>query len=323
MSVNSIAQQTLGLTHRLASACIKPRLSILIYHRVFDQPDVFYPDVPDTTMFSWQMQLLHHHYNVVSFAKAIELLQTNQLPARTACVTFDDGYADNCLHALPVLQQWNIPATFFVASGFLNGGMMWNDIVLESIRHLQQDQLDLQTVGLGCYPLGALQQRQQTAIELLPIIKYMSPVQRNEVCHYLAERAVNLLPENLMMTTEQLKQLHASGMEIGGHTVSHPILTSLTVEQAEQEIVNGKEQLSTLLDGETIRYFAYPNGKPGQDFNNEHANIVKQAGFEAAVSTFCSASTRDSDVFQLPRFTPWDQTPLKFAARLMKNALFP
>jgi hypothetical protein len=75
------------------------------------------------------------------------------------------------------------------------------------------------------------------------------------------------------------------------------------------------------LDGANIRYFAYPNGKPGQDFTNEHANIVKQLGFEGAVSTRCSASTVDSDLYQLPRFTPWDTTPVKFAARLMKNSL--
>ena len=324
MSVDSISLPMLGITHKLlTTATRKPRLSILIYHRVFAQPDSFHADVPDTTMFSWQMQLLHRYYNVVPLAQAIELLKSGELPARTACVTFDDGYADNFLHALPVLKQWQIPATFFVASGFLNGGMMWNDVVLESIRHLEDDQLDLQTVGLDQYHLGNLQQRQQLAAQLLPTIKYMLPGQRNEVTQHLAELAKHQLPDDLMMTTDQLKQLHASGMEIGGHTVSHPILSSLTTQQVEQEISDGAEQLSALLDGANIRYFAYPNGKPEQDFTNEHANIVKQLGFEGAVSTHCSSATAGSDLYQLPRFTPWDTTPFKFAARLMKNTLLP
>ncbi len=322
MSVDSISMQMLGITHKLLTTVTrKPKLSILIYHRVFDQLDPFHADVPDTTLFSWQMELLHRYYNVVSLADAIELLKSGELPARTACVTFDDGYADNFLHALPVLKQWQIPATFFVASGFLNGGMMWNDILLESIRHLEDDQLDLQAVGLERYGLGDLQQRQQLATQLLPTIKYMSPSQRSEVTQYLAELAKHQLPDDLMMTTQQLKQLHASGMEIGGHTVSHPILSSLTMQQAEQEISEGRNQLSTLLDGTRIRFFAYPNGKPGHDYTKEHANVVKQLGFEGAVSTHCSASTVDSDLYQLPRFTPWDTTPVKFAVRLMKNSL--
>ena len=312
--------QMLGMTHKLlTSARSKSRLSILIYHRVFDQPDPFHAGAPDITMFSWQMELLHRYYNVVSLAQAIELLKSGALPARTACVTFDDGYADNFLHALPVLKQWQIPATFFVASGFLNGGMMWNDVVLESIRHQEDDQLDLQAVGLDRYRLGNLQQRQQLAGELLPIIKYMSPEQRSEVTQLLVELSKQQLPDDLMMTTDQLKQLYASGMEIGAHTVSHPILSSLTIHQAEQEIKTGRERLSALLDGARIRYFAYPNGKPGQDFTNQHVNIVKQLGFEGAVSTHSSATTVDSDLYQLPRFTPWDTTPFTFAARLIKN----
>jgi len=324
MSVNSLAFKTLGWTHQfLAAATGKPRLSILIYHRVLDQPDAFLPEIPDVKMFNWQMELLHRYYTVVSLAEAIELLQSKQLPPRTACVTFDDGYADNFLNALPVLKQWQIPATFFVASGFLNGGMMWNDVVLEAIRSYQDKQLDLQAFGLKCYQLDNLDQRRQTAAELLPAIKYLPPDQRDEMTQYLAEQVNNHLPDNIMMSTAQLKQLHASGMEIGAHTVSHPILSKLTEDQAAQEISAGREQLTALLDGANIRFFAYPNGKPGQDYTDRDANLLKQLGFEAAVSTRWSAATSEADLFQLPRFTPWDTTPFKFAARLMKNAMLP
>lgn len=324
MSVNSLAFKMLGLTHRLFDATVgKPRLSILIYHRVFDRPDPFLPEIPDVKMFSWQMELLHRYYNVVPLAQAIELLQSNQLAPRTACVTFDDGYADNFLYALPVLQQWKIPATFFVASGFLNGGMMWNDVVLEAVRQYQGSQLDLQSVGLECYRLDTLEQRRNTVAALLPAIKYLAPNQRSEVTQHLAELVKEHLPDNIMMTTEQLKQLHASGMEIGGHTVSHPILSNLSDDQAANEINSGKDQLSNMLDGANIRFFAYPNGKPGQDYTERHANLVKQLGFEAAVSTQWSAATSVTDLYQLPRFTPWDEAPFKFAIRLMKNALSP
>lgn len=324
MSVNSLVFKTLGLTKTLLTrASSKHRLSILIYHRVLDKPDDFHTDIPGIDMFSWQMELLHRYYNVIPLSQAIEQLKTNQLHPETACVTFDDGYADNYLNALPILQQWNIPATFFVASGFLDGGMMWNDIVLEAIRHHDNDHLDLTPVGLEYYALGDLTQRRQLAVQLLTTIKYLSSTQRDEVTSSIKEQTHQYLPENLMMTTEQLKALHASGMEIGGHTVNHPILSSLSEEQAEQEIDAGRQQLSAKLDGAAIRYFAYPNGKPGQDYNPNHAEMVKRLGFEGAVSTSYGAATSNSDLYQLPRFTPWDKTPLKFSMRLMKNALMP
>lgn len=324
MSVNSPVFKTVGFAKQLLTRASRTsRLSILIYHRVLVKPDTFYTEIPDVNAFSWQMELLHRHYNVIPLSQAIEQLKTNRLQPETACVTFDDGYADNYLHALPVLQQWNIPATFFVASGFLDGGMMWNDIVLEGIRHHRDDHLDLTPVGLQRYELSDLAQRRQLAAQVLPVIKYLSSTQREEVTSFIKEQTRQYLPENLMMTTEQLKALHASGMEIGGHTVHHPILSSLSAQQAEQEIDEGRQQLSSKLDGSIIRYFAYPNGKPGQDYNADHAEFVKRIGFEGAVSTSYGAATSNSDLYQLPRFTPWDKTPLKFSMRLMKNALLP
>ena len=259
MPVNSLFFKTLGLSKQLLTrASGTSRLSILIYHRVLDKADAFHTEIPDINAFSWQMELLHRYYNVIPLSEALEQLQTNQLQPESACVTFDDGYADNYLNALPVLEQWNIPATFFVASGFLDGGMMWNDIVLEGIRHHYENHLDLTPVGLKRYEMGDVAQRRQLAEHLLADIKYLSSTQRDEVTSFIKEQTLQRLPDNLMMTTEQLQALHASGMEIGGHTVNHPILSSLSQAEAEHEIYQGRQQLSSRLDGAAIRYFAYP-----------------------------------------------------------------
>ena len=120
---------------------------------------------------------------------------------------------------------------------------------------------------------------------------------------------------------EQVRQLHQAGMEIGGHTVNHPIIARLPAPAARQEIADGKAALEAMI-GAPVRLFAYPNGKPGQDYQAEHVAMVKQLGFDAAVSTSWGAARAGSDLFQLPRFTPWDRDQLRFTLRMMKNLAF-
>ena len=126
------------------------------------------------------------------------------------------------------------------------------------------------------------------------------------------------LPNDLMMRSDQVLALHRAGMQIGAHTVSHPILARLDDEPARGEIVASKQTLENLL-GARIGLFAYPNGKPDEDYSSASVRLVREAGFDAAVSTAWGASGSASDIFQLPRFTPWDPTRLRFGARLLRN----
>jgi peptidoglycan/xylan/chitin deacetylase (PgdA/CDA1 family) len=64
-------------------------------------------------------------------------------------ITFDDGYADNVEVALPILLRYEIAADFFVSTGFLDGGRMWNDTVIEAFRATPLDRVDLGDFGLG------------------------------------------------------------------------------------------------------------------------------------------------------------------------------
>lgn len=111
-----------------------------------------------------------------------------------------------------------------------------------------------------------------------------------------------------------------SGMEIGAHTVTHPILTRTSADAARNEIIECGRRLSDILRV-PVRLFAYPNGKPGVDYASEHVRMVRDAGYAAAVSTSWGGATARSDIFQLPRFTPWDRAPDRFALRLVRNVL--
>jgi peptidoglycan/xylan/chitin deacetylase (PgdA/CDA1 family) len=130
------------------------------------------------------------------------------------------------------------------------------------------------------------------------------------------------LPNDLMLSSTQLRALRDAGMLIGGHTRSHPILARLDDADAREEIVGGKQRLEALL-GEPISLFAYPNGKPEEDFAARHAAMARAAGFEAALTTAAGMARQDTDPFQLPRFTPWDRTHWRFGLRMARNMRMP
>lgn len=291
-------------------------LSILIYHRVLAQKDPLFPEEIDRDDFDRQLRLLKSMFTVIPLIDAVRRAKVGTLPPNAACITFDDGYADNAEVALPVLQQHGLSATFFVATGFLDGGRMWNDSVIELVRRHPGPVLDAGV--LGSHALGSTAQRQQAIASLIGQLKYL-PLDERLV---QVERLVDLggigLPDDLMMTSAQIRQLQRAGMDIGGHTVNHPILAKLGPQQARTEIADGKRALEAIT-GAPVALFAYPNGKPGADYSAEHVAMIEELGFEGAVSTSRGASKRNQDLFQLPRFSPWDRTPLRFALRMARN----
>ncbi len=293
----------------------KQRLAILIYHRVLPQQDAMRPDEPTIAQFDWQMRLLRNNFQPLPLLDALEQAHAGTLPSRAVCVTFDDGYADNELHALPVLKKYDIPATVFVSTGFLNGGRMWNDSIIEVLRNFSGGRLDLSELNLGCYSLESNAQRLMAIDSIIPKIKHLDPVIRKTLVHEVEKRSANL-PDDLMLTDAQVQSLARNGVAIGAHTVNHPILSSISTEIARREIHDSKSYLEQLLQ-ERIELFAYPNGKPDLDYHVEHRDMVRELGFKAAVSTHWGVSSKQSDRFQLPRFTPWDRGELKFAIRLL------
>lgn len=301
----------------LLSGSGRQRLSTLIYHRVLNESDYLRPGEPTVEQFDWQMKLLSKYFTPLALADAIERLCEGTLPANAVCVTFDDGYADNLTAALPILKTWGIPATVFVATGFLDGGRMWNDTVIEYVRLSKNSVLDLAGIGLGVYPLGTRVERLRATTDLLAAVKYTDLEQRNTIVEYLESTSPHL-PDYLMLTSKQLKELHLNGVEIGGHTHSHPILAKLESSVAYEEIKTGKNILEDTLDHD-VSLFAYPNGKADKDYHAEHVNLVKRAGFSAAVCTDWGVSVSTTDRYQLRRFTPWDKTPARFYARMLRN----
>lgn len=304
-----------GLLHRLTT----PRLSILIFHRVHAHTDELFPQEIDASQFERLMRFVARSFRVLSLADAVAGLEQGTLPPRALVITFDDGYADNAQVALPILQRCGLVASFFVSSGFLDGGRMWNDSVIEIVRACARSELDLAFLGQGRCSLAGPQEKTGAILTLLSAIKYLTLGEREEaISRLLAASGVPALPGDLMMRSEQVRELHRAGMEIGAHTVNHPILTTLTPAQAEGEISSGRNRLQEIIDA-PVELFAYPNGKPMRDYDQSHVALLRRLGFRAAVSTAPGVARVGDGLFELPRFTPWGRSLGTWATRLLMH----
>lgn len=301
----------------------KARLQVLIFHRVLPGADPLFAQEVDAAQFDRICGWLCAWFNVLPLDEAVRRLSAGTLPARSLAITFDDGYADNHDVALPILLRHGITATFFIATGYLDGGRMWNDTIIESLRHTALDAIDLRDVhgpSLGTHSLRTLGERRAAIDAIIPKVKHLPAAHRQLAADAIAQRAKAVLTNDLMMTSDQVIALHRGGMQIGAHTVTHPILALLGAEEARAEIVASRQSLEHLL-GAPVRLFAYPNGQPGQDYSAQTVAIARAAGFDAAVTTAWGSSDSRTDRFEIPRFTPWDRTRMRFGARLLGNLL--
>src|SRR5450830_501077 len=293
----------------------RAKLSVLIFHRVLAEYDRLFPDEMNARRFDELCYWIASWFNVLPLDEAVARLKIDSLPARAACITFDDGYADNYHVALPILQRHGMRATFFIATGYLDGGRMWNDSIIEAIRTCTLQMLDLSSLGLGQHVLNSICDRREAIDSLINKIKYQPVELRISIAEQIAHLAQVLLPHDLMMTSREVKAMHQAGMQIGAHTVTHPILARLTQVQARKEIQGSKCFLEQLL-GDRVGLFAYPNGKPGEDYAQNSVDVVRSLGFDAAVSTQRGTTGSQDDIFQIRRFTPWDHSRVRFGAHM-------
>jgi len=292
-------------------------LLVLIYHLVLPAPDPLLMDEPDAQTFAAHMDLVREVCYVLPLAEGIERLQCGSLPPRVVCITFDDGYANNCDIAAPILAARKLPATVFVATGFIGGGRMFNDTVFESVR-CAGERLDLTDLELGTYTLTDAPARRGAIDAILRALKHLPQEVREARTRAIAERTGCGKPDGLMMSEAQIKRLPQFGIDLGAHTVTHPILTRLEAPAARREILESKAGLEAILRA-PVTTFAYPNGRPQRDYDRSHVEIVRDAGFKGAVSAAWGAAGCKMDPYQIPRMLPWDASGFRFGLRLLRT----
>lgn len=309
------------LTAAVSPAGERARLAAFLFHRVPERTDPMFPGEPDARRFDAIVGWIASQFRVLDPLEACERLVAGTLPSRAAILTFDDGYRDNVEVALPILERHRVRAAFFVATGYLEGGAMFNDRVFEALRRTSRDAIDLRLFGCGEGPLlpaSDTAARRAIAERIITMIKHRPPAERARAVERLEAHCGVCVDFDPMMRPEQVRTLHVRGMTVGGHTRTHPILAALSPDDAWEEIRGGRDDLRSLL-GEEIDLFAYPNGRLGRDFEPTHSGMARRAGYRFAFTTAPGAAARATDALTLPRFTPWDQTRTRFALRALRN----
>lgn len=310
-----------ALTALAAPAGPRSRLSVFYFHRTPAEPDPLLPGEPDARMFDRILGWIGAQFRVLDPLEACERLCDGTLPARPAVVTFDDGYRDNYTVALPILQRHRMRAAFFIATGFLDGGTMFNDRVIEAVRRSATSAASVPVDAAGtmqAVPLRDDDDRRLAIERILRAIKHLEPDERMRRVAEL-EHGLGVVPRGgIMMRADEVSALARAGMCIGGHTRTHPILRVLDDEQAGVEIESGLSDLAGIT-GARPSLFAYPNGRPGDDFDARHVAMVERSGCRYAFTTQAGAAMGDTHRYALPRFTPWDRDALRFGLRAWRN----
>ncbi|MGH7681889.1 MAG: polysaccharide deacetylase family protein, partial [Candidatus Eiseniibacteriota bacterium] len=201
---------------------------ILIYHRVNDEGDPYFGGVP-TAVFERQMEYLASRFHVMALSRLVAALEERSIPPNAIAITFDDGYRDNYTNALPILTRYKVPATIFVSTGAIGSTrQLWHDDVFSAFRDTTQPFLAPYGGRATASPLGTIPERLRTQREFLTHVRTLREPERSRAIAWLRE-ALRVGPPReapgLMLSWDEVKEMHRAGIEFGSHTVSHPILS--------------------------------------------------------------------------------------------------
>lgn len=246
---------------------------------------MFQPNISASPrLFDEQMAFIAKWYRVISLQELNNwLLHNHPLPPQAALITFDDGYLDNYTHAFPILKKYNFPAVIYLTSGYIasHQPFYW-DFASFCFFHTQTDRVRFPDNSEKTWK--SEDERKQILKAWVEAMKLLKEEEKQKWVENLPEALGVSIPHealrNLMLNWNQIREMRSTGIEFGAHTIHHPILTRVPLQEAYQEIVGSKKKIEEEL-GEPITSFAYPNGMK-TDFNKEIVSITKQAGLLTA-----------------------------------------
>jgi peptidoglycan/xylan/chitin deacetylase (PgdA/CDA1 family) len=260
---------------------------ILMYHGVTAQPAGGLRNTEGKHVgvdrFAAQLRFLARYRRVLSLTDFVDGVLAGRDMRDAVTLTFDDGYENNVTCAAPVLSDCKLPASFFLATGYIGvDRWMWVDR-LESALDRAGGKDAVEVSGLGRVSLGD----RPAALKTIKAYAKKQPDERvQEVVAEVARQcdAGDAPPDGdyRFMTWDQARQLKAAGFEVGAHTVNHPLLARVPLERGEREMLDSRDHIAREL-GACCDVFCYPNGKAG-DYTPE---IMTSAArhFRAALAT--------------------------------------
>ncbi|TMQ25989.1 MAG: hypothetical protein E6K65_15815 [Nitrospirae bacterium] len=288
-------------------------MPILQYHSVSPEGRYRSPTIAvHPRSFDRQMAYLARHYQVVPLDQVVTCIaERKPFPSRAVAITFDDGYLDNYAYAFPILKKYGHTATFFITAGpVVRAQRFWVSWVCEAIEGAKN------VAGLlrdGAVPgfngIVATDSQEQVIAEVTTRLNRMGSSARAEALACLATVCATHVPEEpcanglgIMMGPEHVREMSLGGMSIGSHTVTHPNLPRLTVEELDHELRESKALLEAVT-GTSVEHLAYPGGPEvtNPDFSDEVADFVRRAGYRSACNSIRGAVTLNEPLFALRR----------------------
>jgi peptidoglycan/xylan/chitin deacetylase (PgdA/CDA1 family) len=274
-------------------------LYVLAYHEVSDGPE------PEGTVnahrFRNHVRILKSLFRVVPIDEAADMLREGaRLTGDSIVITFDDGYLGNYRHAFEVLKAERVSATVFVTSGFVDGAELWFERARRLLRNVRIEAAAARPKAAGKLKdaFGAWPPA-RADIDSLSILKRLPPAERDHLLNAAAEIATASPSTVKPLTWEQARELWKSGIEIGCHTMNHPILSTLDAAGQRAEIEGAARRIEEAT-GRRPRFFAYPNGGRS-DFNQATVEILRDCGFTAACTMIRGYNGPGCDPFWIRR----------------------
>jgi peptidoglycan/xylan/chitin deacetylase (PgdA/CDA1 family) len=303
-------------------------LVILAYHRVLDIGiESEYPFDPELVSaspeeFEWQMRFVRANFDVVSFKNVNDHLEGRApLPSRALVVTFDDGFDDNYHHAFRILKDVGIPATFFVSTGYIGTEQVfWFDWLAHLLMKAPVGSVQIPEFALALPTSDDVSARRDATNQLLAKIKTLSERRRLEILeglHALGQTYCDsqVAVQSRPMSWEQVIDMHQGGMEIGSHTVTHPILSTMEPESMQWELKQSKAEIEARLKA-PVHVIGYPVGT-SDAFNTAVVEGVQNAGYAMG----CSYIAGTNPVDKLDRFRMRRQHIERYTSRVYFEAL--
>jgi peptidoglycan/xylan/chitin deacetylase (PgdA/CDA1 family) len=245
-----------------------------------------------------QLAYLRRHFQVVSLTHIVEQLKSGApLDPHMVALTIDDGRRNFYEFLFPLLHEFQVPATFFVVSSFIRReDWLWTDKVL----------------WLAEQPLPVEELHPRRIEHFFEKMNRLRPEMRNAYVASLAARMRVEIPQSpppkyAPCSWPELRRMVDSGLvEIGSHSVTHPIFSSLSEEESWLELTTSRSQIESDLQGK-VESFCFPNGKP-VDYLAQHLDQVQRAGYSSAVLTNFGMPCRGSSPYTLARIGVSGQT---------------
>jgi peptidoglycan/xylan/chitin deacetylase (PgdA/CDA1 family) len=326
---------------RMLRGSIHSQVLVLMYHRVTELPADPQLLAVTPSHFREHLEVIRKHHHPLRLTDLVDAVRANRLPRRAVVITFDDGYADNLHHAKPLLEEAGIPATIFVAAGFVGHAreFWWDELdklllyagALPATLRLDIDGLTHQwELGdAAIYSQHDFQRHRGWHVEqpedptprhrlyraLYETLYPLSRPAREQALDELrvwSGKGAAARPTHRTVTAPELLEL-ASGdvVEIGAHTVTHPVLTTLSPSEQQREIREGRTQLEEMLE-RRVPTFAYPHGAIG----DATVEAVRSTGFACACSSDPGPVRRGANLFRLPRVVVRDWDGEAFARQM-------